>query len=165
MIPSRIQRQLAGIDIELGYDGIAKAQRQPVYPPHPNRLLPRRIENRPPTQRRTRHALRPHPAADPCSQISRSELVHLVLGVPELLEDPADRALLRALLLPRDRGDLAGRAYIALWTIGQSEVAGGRGDRGGRGGRTADEDFDFVVEGRGREVLLEHVFGQESGVT
>ena len=52
-----------------------------------------------------------------------------------------------------------------MWTIGQSEVAGGRGDRGGRGGRTADEDFDFVVEGRGREVLLEHVFGQESGVT
>jgi hypothetical protein len=43
-----------------------------------------------------------------CGQFLKLE--HLILGVSQLFEDPTDRTLLRAFLLPRYRLDLSGRA-------------------------------------------------------
>jgi len=80
---------------------------------------------------------------------------HLVFGVSKLLEDPADRTLLRTFLLPRDRVDLSG--WACYNNIPQSQPHKANDEARGRARRTAYEHFDLVAAFGRRDVRADEL--------
>ena len=93
------------------------------------------------------------------------EFEHLILGVSQLLEDPTHRALLRAILLPRDRVDLSRRTCLSSHTHthtpisrNQLPVPGERErDTARRARRTTYEHFDLLAAFGGRHVRADEL--------